>query len=84
MEMSGFCRLEGSLPLVADIGAVWPVLAWDVSQALGVELDFISCQQDLPEGQAMREWIVEHVRPVDREAMRAQAMRSQEDPAPRR
>jgi len=71
MEMSGFCRLESSLPLVADIGAVWPVLAWDVSRALGVELDFISCRQDLPEGQAMREWIVEHVRPVDREAMRA-------------
>jgi len=50
MEMSGFCRLEGSLPIVGDIGSVWPVLAWEVSQALGIELGFISCRQDLPEG----------------------------------
>ena len=69
MEMSGFCRLEGSLPIVGDIGSVWPVLAWEVSQALGIELRFISCRQDLPEGRAMRDWIVEQVRPVDRAAM---------------
>jgi len=71
MEMSGFCRLQGSLPIVGDIGMVWPVLAAEVSRALGVKLDFICCRQDLPEGQVMRDWIVEHVRPVNREAMRA-------------
>jgi hypothetical protein len=76
MEMSGFCRLEGSLPIVADIGAVWPVLAWEVSRALGVELEFLSCRQDLPEGAAMREWIVEQVRPADRQAMRPAPSRS--------
>ena len=27
MEMSGFARLEGSLPVTADIGVAWPVLA---------------------------------------------------------
>ena len=70
MEMSGFCRLEGSLPIVADIGSAWPILAWDVSHSLGIELAFISCRQDLREGQAMRDWIVEQVRPVDRQAMR--------------
>jgi hypothetical protein len=67
MEMSGFARLEGSLPLVGDIGVLWPVLACKVAQALGVELDFVSHPQQTPEGQAMREWIVDTVRPVRRE-----------------
>lgn len=71
MEMSGFCRLEGSLPVIGDIGAVWPVLADEVSRRLGVTLEFNSCRQDLPEGQAMREWIVQNVQPVDRDRMRA-------------
>jgi len=45
MEMSGFCRLPGSLPIIADIGVVWPLLMTQVSSALGVELDFCSYPQ---------------------------------------
>jgi hypothetical protein len=70
MEMSGFARLPGSLPLVADIGLVWPVLAWHVAAALDIDLDFLSFPQATPEGQAMRDWIVENVRPVNRQEMR--------------
>jgi len=66
MEMSGFARLEGSLPIVGDIGAVWPVLAETVAEALGLSLEFQSAPQETPEGQRMRDWIVEHVTPVDR------------------
>jgi hypothetical protein len=69
MEMSGFARLEGSLPLIGDIGVLWPVLACRVADALGVQLDFISHPQQTPEGKAMREWIVENVKPVRRDAM---------------
>jgi hypothetical protein len=69
MEMSGFARLEGSLPILGDIGVIWPVLACKVAQATGVELDFISHPQQTPDGQAMREWIVENVRPIDRAAL---------------
>lgn len=71
MEMSGFARLPGSLPIVADIGVVWPVLAWRVATALDIDLDFVSFPQSTPEGQVMREWIVENVRPVSRQEMRA-------------
>jgi hypothetical protein len=73
MEMSGFARLEGSLPIVSDIGVIWPVLAWKVSQGLGIDLDFISHPQQTPAGQAMREWIVREVRPFDRAAAQATA-----------
>lgn len=66
MEMSGFARLEGSLPLVGDIGVIWPVLACQVAEGLGIELDFVSHPQQTPEGQAMREWIVEQVQPISR------------------
>ena len=69
MEMSGFARLEGSLPLIGDLGRLWPVLALDVSQRLGVELEFMSYAQDSPNGAAMREWIVETIEPVDRDRM---------------
>jgi hypothetical protein len=69
MEMSGFARLEGSLPILGDIGVIWPVLACKVAQATGVELDFISHPQQTPDGQAMREWIVENVRPIDHAAL---------------
>ncbi len=70
MEMSGFARLPGSLPVVADIGVLWPILAWRVAAALDISLDFLSFPQSEPEGQAMRDWIVEQVRPVDRQRMR--------------
>lgn len=67
--MSGFSRLESSLPVIGDIGAIWPVLAWKVAAALGIQLDFISHPQQTPGGKVMREWIVETVKPFDREEM---------------
>ena len=73
MEMSGFARLPGSLPIIADIGVVWPLLAARVAAALGVELDFLSYPQSTPEGQAMRNEIVRQVRPVSRTQMLAGA-----------
>jgi len=69
MEMSGFSRLPGSLPLIADIGVIWPLLAARVTEALGVELDFLSYPQSTPQGQAMRDEIVQRVRPVSRTQM---------------
>lgn len=69
MEMSGFARLEGSLPVVGDIGVIWPVLACQVAEGLGITLDFISHPQQTPEGKAMREWLVEQVKPIRREQM---------------
>lgn len=73
MEMSAFARHEGSLPIIGDIGRVWPVLAHDVARELGVELEFLSASQDTPEGAAMREWIVKAVRPLDRDRMLGRA-----------
>jgi hypothetical protein len=69
MEMSGFARLEGSLPVTADIGVAWPVLAATVADRLGVPLDFLSAPQETPEGQEMRAWIAGHVKPLDRARM---------------
>ena len=61
MEMSGFARLEKSVPIIGDIGVIWPLLARGVAEELGVELSFMSYPQGSADGQAMREWIVEHV-----------------------
>ena len=69
MEMSGFARIPGSIPIVADIGEVWPVMATRVAEALGVELDRMCYKQSLPAGERFREWIVRRVKPVDRERM---------------
>lgn len=69
MEMSGFSRLPGSIPIISDIGVIWPVLAWRVCEKLGIKLDFISYPQSTPEGQTMREWIVREVKFADRERM---------------
>lgn len=69
MEMSGFARLEGSLPVTADIGIAWPVLAAKVAGSLGVELEFLSAPQETPEGKEMRAWISDHVQPLDRARM---------------
>ncbi|MDQ1257325.1 MAG: hypothetical protein QG656_1929 [Candidatus Hydrogenedentes bacterium] len=69
MEMSGFARLEGSIAVTGDIGAVWPILARRVTERLGLELEFMSYPQQTPQGKAMREWIVENVRPIDRKRM---------------
>ena len=66
MEMSGFARLEGSIPVTADIGVVWPIIADACAQALSVDLDFMSAPQESDEGKQMREWIADHVRFLDR------------------
>ena len=69
MEMSGFARIPGSIPVVGDIGEIWPVMATKVADALGVKLDLMSYKQSLPAGEKFREWIVRRVRPVDRDRM---------------
>lgn len=69
MEMSGFARLEGSLPITGDIGAVWPVLATTVAERLGVKLDFMSAPQETEAGRKMRDWIADTITPVDRAAV---------------
>ncbi len=73
MEMSGFARIPGSLPVIGDAGVIWPVLASKVANALGVKLDMMSYKQSLPAGIGFREWIVEHVAPVDKKQMLAAA-----------
>ncbi|KPK37056.1 MAG: hypothetical protein AMJ65_15490 [Phycisphaerae bacterium SG8_4] len=69
MEMSGFARLEKSIPVVADIGVAWPIIALRLEQELGVSLDFISYPQQSPEGQEMRKWIVEDVHPIEKKRL---------------
>jgi len=69
MEMSGFARIPGSLPVVGDIGEIWPILATRVADALDIKLDFMSYKQSLPEGQKVREWIVRNVQAVSRERL---------------
>jgi hypothetical protein len=69
MEMSGFARLESSIPIVADLGVVWPVLAWRAAGELGVGLELLSYPQESPPGRQMRQWIVENVGVLDRQRM---------------
>ena len=69
MEMSAFARHEGSLPVIGDIGMIWPVFALRIADALGIELEFMSYKQETDDGKAMREWIVKNVKPLDREKM---------------
>jgi prophage antirepressor-like protein len=69
MEMSGFARIPGSVPVVGDIGEVWPVMAARVAAALDIKLNLMSYKQSLPAGEKFREWIVKTVKPVDRERM---------------
>ena len=69
MEMSGFARLEKSIPVVADLGIVWPIIAWHLEKELGISLDFISYPQQSPEGQQMRKWIVENVQPIEKKRL---------------
>ncbi len=65
MEMSGFARLESSVPVVGDIGEIWPIVAYNVAKDLGIELDFLSYPQETKEGQEMRDFIVKNVKPID-------------------
>jgi len=71
MEMSGFARHEGSLAIIGDLGAVWPLIASRVVQQLGVQLEFMSYPQQTEAGRAMREAIVNNVRPLSRRKMLA-------------
>lgn len=69
MEMSAFARHEGSIPIIGDIGQVWPVMAWRVAQELNVKLDFMSYSQETEDGKAMREWIVREISFLDRDKL---------------
>jgi hypothetical protein len=69
MEMSAFARHEGSIPVIGDIGIIWPVFALKVADALGINLSFMSYKQETEEGKNMREWIVKNVKPLDRKEM---------------
>jgi hypothetical protein len=69
MEMSGFARLPGSLPVVGDIGVIWPIIAHQSAERLGIKLDFLSYPQETDSGKHMREWIVDNVAILDRDRM---------------
>jgi len=66
MEMSGFARLENSIPVVGDIGVIWPIMASRIEEEFGIELDFISSPQQTPQGQEMRKWIVQNIQPIEK------------------
>ena len=67
--MSAFARHEGSIPVIGDIGMIWPVFALRIADGLGIKLDFISYKQETEEGREMREWIVRNVKSLDRGKM---------------
>jgi len=69
MEMSGFARLEDSIPIREDLGVVWPVITLKVSEKLGISLDFLSYPQETSAGKKMREWMVNNVKILNRELM---------------
>lgn len=69
MEMSAFARHEGSIPVIGDIGMIWPVFAMKIAENLGIELEFISYKQETEEGKSMREWIVKNIKYLDRDKM---------------
>jgi hypothetical protein len=73
MEMSGFARIPGSLPIVGDIGEIWPILATRIADALDLKLDFMSYKQSQPAGQKVREWIARNVAPLNKERVFAAA-----------
>jgi hypothetical protein len=69
MEMSGFARHPGSLAVIGDIGVVWPLMALRVAEKLKLDLEFLPYPQQSPQGQAMRESIVNEIQPLDRKKM---------------
>lgn len=71
MEMSGFARHEGSIPVIGDIGVIWPLMASRIAERLQIDLQFMSYPQQTDAGKAMREAIVEGIRPISREQMLA-------------
>ena len=69
MEMSGFARLGGSLPVCGDIGVAWPIIALEAAGKLGIELDFLSFPQESEPGRDMRDWITREIEPVNRDKL---------------
>lgn len=49
-KMSAFARHEDSIPVIGDIGMIWPVFAVKIADELGIKLDFISYKQETEEG----------------------------------
>ena len=75
MEMSGFARLETSIPITADIGAAWPLIAAGLEERLGIRLDFLPAPQESDHGKRMREWMTTGIRFLDPEEMYREAKR---------
>ena len=69
MEMSGFARHEGSMAIIGDIGAVWPIMACRIAERLGLQPEFMSYPQQTELGKAMRESIVKETKPLSRQKM---------------
>ena len=65
MEMSGFARVAGSLPITADLGVVWPLLASRTAKSLGVNLEFVCYKQGTPKGEEIRRFMVAEITPFD-------------------
>jgi len=82
MEMSGFARLEGSIPIICDLGVAWPIIAARTSELLKIPLDFMSFPQESEQGKRMREWVVENVAILDRSRMRRAAASASRDVGP--
>ena len=69
MEMSAFSRLDDSIPVIGDIGTIWPIIAVRVAEELGINLDFISHPQQTERGKSMREKLVADIGPIDKKAL---------------
>ena len=69
MPIPRVARHEGSIPIIGDIGLVWPIMARRIAQRLTIELEFMSYPQQTSQGQAVREYIVEEVQPLNRTKM---------------
>jgi hypothetical protein len=70
MEMSAFSRMETSIPVIGDIGVLWPIVATRVCDILGIALDFMSYPQQTDKGKAMREYIVNNIKPINMDLVR--------------
>lgn len=72
MEMSGFARHEGSVPIIGDIGVIWPLLASRVADRLQLTLEFLSYPQQTDAGRSMREKIVSEVKAISKDRILAE------------
>jgi hypothetical protein len=76
MEMSAFSRMETSIPVVGDIGVLWPIVATHTCRELDVTLEFMSYPQQTESGKAMREYIVNEIKPMNMEWVRETARKT--------